>query len=140
LIPHSFSLTWTSGFHQHEKNTLICLTNGPLGRCWVSKGVPGRQSLWPANLKGNLGSCFYGFNSSITVRSGETCALFLNPKSKGEFGFQGGRMGSYWKFWCHSQMSYCLQLGSPFDSWNLKQNPFWNQKKGMYWPEFQEMP
>lgn len=59
----------------------------------------------------------------------EACAFFLKYWIKGGIGSQDGKSSSHWKLWCHSQISYCSQLGSPFDSWGLKQNLLWNQKK-----------
>lgn len=53
-IPHSFTLTWTSGFHQDEENTLIYLKTGswkgdefPRGFLADSScGLPTAKSIW----------------------------------------------------------------------------------------------
>ena len=58
-IPHSFTLTWTSGFHQYEESTLIFLRTGSWKGDEVPRGVLCRQSLQAANLKCNLASCRY---------------------------------------------------------------------------------
>lgn len=140
-MPHSFTLTWTSGFHQHEESTLICLKTGS----WKGEQVP--RGSWQTVLAGcqlqkQLGVLLL-LAATVAPRWGlEACALFLNSESRvvGGIGYQRGKSGSHWKLWCHSQICYCSQLGSPFDSWGWKPNPFWNQKKRKTSAEFQEMP
>lgn len=127
-MPHSFTLTRTSGFHQHEESTLICLKTGS----WKGEQVP--RGSWQTVLAGcqlqrQLGVLLL-LAATVAPQWGlEACALFLNSESREGIGYQGGKSGSHWKLWCHSQICYCSQLGSPFDSWGWKQNPFWNQKK-----------
>lgn len=116
-MPHSFTLTWTSGFHQHEESTLICLKTGS----WKGEQVP--RGSWQTVLAGcqlqrQLGVLLL-LAATVAPRWGlEACALFLNSESRrgagrGGVGYQGGKSGSHWKLWCHSQICYC----SPFDSW-----------------------
>lgn len=117
-IPHSFTLTWTSGFHQYEENTLICLKTGSW-KVMRFQRVLVRQYLQAASLKGNLGSRCYWLSIGTSVRSGRLC-IILKILNWGGIGSPNGKSGSHWKLWCHSQICYCSQLGSPFDSWGLK--------------------
>lgn len=83
-IPHSFTLTWASDFHQSEESTLICLKTGS----WKGDEAPsGFLADSPCRLptsKAVWGPATVGSSSGSLVRSGEDCALFLNPESRGE--------------------------------------------------------
>lgn len=95
------------------------LKNRVLERWWGSKGS------WQAVLAGCQPQRKFGvlllLAPVVAPRWGlEGCALFLKSWIEGGIGSQNGKSGSHWKLWCHSQIRYCSQLGSPFDSWGLK--------------------
>lgn len=115
-VPYSFTLTWTSGFHQYVENTLIFLKTGS----WKGDEVP--RGSWQAVLAGCQPQRKFGVLLLLAPAVApwwglEACALFLKYWIKEGIGSQDGKSGSHWKLWCHSQIRYCSQLGSPFDSW-----------------------
>lgn len=83
-ILHSLTLTYTSGFHQSEENTLIWMKTGSWKGSELPRGFLADSSHWPPISKAVWGPAAIGSSNRALVRSGEICELLVNAKSKGE--------------------------------------------------------